>query len=158
MDSERWTAPLLVSYLNTGISLLFVQKIPRALNCTHSLKVTRKLNFLHLPNSPLNLNFSHLIILFSFQYVYPSHPPRSCTQTLRGNYTSQHETYKSTYFTLRRTLEGRRRIPSIFPATPLRSLRSSARIQNIFGDMSHIKQQPCFRKTTHCRPAMGITK
>ena len=140
MDSERWTAPLLVSYLNAGISLLFVQKFPRALNCTHIPKVTRKLNFLHLPNSSLNLKFSHLIILFFFQYVCPSHPPRPCTQ--RGNYTSQHETYKSTYFTLRRTLEGRRRIPSIFPATPLSSLRASARIQNIFWDMSHIKQQP----------------
>ena len=88
----------------------------------------------------LNLNFSHLIILFSFQYVGPSHPSRPRTQ--RGNNTSQHETYKSTYFTLRRTLEGRRRIPSIFPATPLSSLRASARIQNIFWDMSHIKQQP----------------
>ena len=90
MDSERWTAPLLVSYLNAGISLLFVQNFPHALNCIHSPKLTRKLNFIHLPNSYLNLKFSHLIILFSFQYVCPSRPPRPRTQ--RGNYTSQHET------------------------------------------------------------------
>ena len=74
-----------------------------------------------------------------WQYRTPSSPEHPSE---REAYSSQQETRRATYFTLRRNSRGRRRIPKFFKSTPISLVREAARIQQIFWEMSQSKQQP----------------
>ena len=89
------------------------------------------------------VHWLHMLILILTQLFCPCRTRSSPSPpSQRDAYSSQQETRRATYFTLRRNSRGRRRIPKKINPTPISFVREAARIQQIFWEMSHSKQQP----------------